>query len=392
MKTRGQKGKHGETDREILELIILNLPRYPDGLTKKQVYTTIEKNTGKDREGIKRRITELTRSKVLEGVFINKLVKGKNLFGVRISNLYDLSRLYIAMKAESSDFYNVKRYFIGEMRKYFTDFVDYLRLFRPLNLSWALHLSHPEVMVSNQWNFPHPVAKWCINYSETIEKDGVIFIMGNDDLTQDEEYYRIGEDGSLIEDNEKPDVRRTKYVYHPENYLDNGPERVKRLFRQIEQHLYFTRYVERFCAFLPLVYDFHNEANKIEDEYSNWLQPMYKESSDEALYDTVYEYQNMPETITSELGILFGTLKEIMDSFGVEGFDSYRDELPITGLLPYIRLHKDDHETYWEISRFDDIERSYEDAETDEKESAGNFPIKMQDTDTEKKKIDDWLI
>lgn len=395
MKTRGQKGKHGETDREILELVIMNLPRYPDGLTKKQIYTAMEKNTGKDREGIKKRITELTKNKVLEGVFINKPVAGRKLFGLKISNLYDLSRLYVALKPDLSDFYDeLQKYFINEVRLYFTDFVDYLRLFRPLNLSWRLPLSYPTVVISNQWNFPDPVAKWCINYSETISNEEGIFIMGNDELTQDEEYYRIDNDGNLIENYEKPAVRRTRYAYHPEDYPDSGPERVKRLFRQIAQHRFFGRYESFFCSTLPLVYEFQNETSKIEDEYSGWLHPMYVGVSEEALYNTMYEYQNMPESVTSRLGVFFSVLKEFLESLGVEDADSYKNEIPIGGFFPYIRLHKDDNQTYWEISRFEDFEgpRS-EYSETDGQEKPlKDFMTEKHDKKTEKKDIKDWLI
>ncbi len=381
MKTRGQKGKHGETDRQILELVILNLPRYPDGLTKKQICTTIEKNTGKDREGIKRRITELTKKRVLEGVFVCNNISGKKLYGLSISDLYDLSKLYVIASPELSDFPNeMEQYYIRETRQYFTDFVDYLRLFWPLK--------------GNEWGFPDTVIKWCLNYTEMKLVNDGLFLLGNDKLTQDEEYYRMDKEGHLIEENDRPYVIKSSYTYHPEEYPDYGPERIKRMFRQIEQDSLFRQYERFFSSFLRLVYEFQNETAKIEEENSKWIDPVFTCVVDEVLYDSVYEYINMPDSITSRLGIFFGTLKEVLEVIKVEGSESYINEIPITHFYPHIRLHKKANHAYWEISRFDDIDLLiYADSEHEENAEQEDVLRQVHEESAEhKKNIREWTL
>jgi len=449
VKSRGQKGKHGETDREILQLILLNLEHYPDGLTKKQIYEALEKITGKDREGIKRRITELTRS--LEGVFVCRNVLGKMRYGIKVSNLYDLSKLYVTLQPELSLFDSeIEGIFAKETERYFTDFVDYLRIF------W------PDPIAGNKWGFPKSIADWwrddipaeygsefaerCSGEEQVDElakylittktlipfrrplsletaftnriinnelhKAGVTADINNDKFTQTKEFFRIDEEGILIEDTEHPQVIRSSYRYHPEEFPDFGTERVKRIFRRIiEQPPSYIKEPEfdeltnkpvlpdrsnihilkRFCKYLPLVYDFHNELSKEEELSLRFIFPgnsMQSQINFTNLYSSV-----LPEHVASELLEFFEFLKGLLSHFSDEETTSFAERLPITTHNPRVRLQKRDHITYWEIYRFEDVNKTNPDQAQDEGKTVDDDGLDKPNGKLHRnKKFDAWII
>jgi hypothetical protein len=142
-RVRGQKGKHGETDREIIFALCYNmLMGYKDGLSVYELAKTVENATGKDRDGLRKRIAYLKREEsILHGILIKIPHSGsKTTLKIEISSLLDLARFYVFMeKLPEEGYEELYCNFIPHyLDKYITEVVDILQLWKPGDPNYGL--------------------------------------------------------------------------------------------------------------------------------------------------------------------------------------------------------------------------------------------------------------
>jgi len=254
---RGKKGRHGDTDRAIMLLVILRGESRPDGVPKKIIYEEIEKNIGIDREGVKRRIKELTRNPDIEGILEETIRGGRSYFRVNVSNLYDLSRLYVflmpALEASQAISSSTHEYFDRHMKAFFTDFIDYFRLWKPFDRGWGM----PHEFL----NKPLPPGK-----------------EPRFDFTEDEEVY-IQADGQIVSE-ELPGTyyaHRKTVVFHPEKYPNRGMEKIKWLLSHAIKGKGYSfispNFIDLFIDLLPAVKEVHEYFTEMENSHKDRVPP-----------------------------------------------------------------------------------------------------------------------
>jgi len=254
---RGKKGKHGDTDRAIILLVILRGESRPDGVPKKIIYEEIEKNTGIDREGVKRRIKELTRNPGIEGILEETIRGGRSYFRVNVSNLYDLSRLYVflmpAIEASQAISSSTREYFDRHMKAFFTDFIDYFRLWKPFDYEWGM----PPAFL-NEPRFPLP--------GEEVPDLSV---------PEDAEEVYIQADGQIVSEEIAGtyNAHRGVVVFHPEYYPDYGTEKIKRLLSQTINGAVYGFISPNFIDLLPAVKEAHEYFTEMENFHKDRVPP-----------------------------------------------------------------------------------------------------------------------
>ncbi|AAT42942.1 hypothetical protein [Picrophilus oshimae] len=141
VRSRGDKGKHGETDREIIFALCLNMiSGHGDGLSQFELSSIVEKNTNKEREGIRKRIAYLTSDKSPIYPLMKKLPpkEGKRKIVMEINNLLDVAKLYVFMEKSPELVSLLEEFFYENLRKYITDVVDILQLWDPGDPNYGL--------------------------------------------------------------------------------------------------------------------------------------------------------------------------------------------------------------------------------------------------------------
>jgi hypothetical protein len=250
VRDRGKKGRHGDTDRAIMLLVILRGESLPDGVPKRIIYEQIERNTGIDREGVKRRIKELTRNPAIQGILEETNRGGRSYFRVNVSNLYDLSRLYVflmpALEASRAISSSIREYFDRHMNAFFTDFVDYFRLWKPFDHEWGMppdFLIEPSLM---------PPGK-----------------------EEDLEAVYIQTDGQIVSE-ELPgtyNAHREAVVFHPEYYPVYGTEKIKWVLSQAIKGEGYSFISPDFIDLLPAVKEVHEYFTEMENFHKDRVPP-----------------------------------------------------------------------------------------------------------------------
>lgn len=147
VRERGEKGKHGETDREIVFTILHNQLKNPQGLTKKQIAVIMEKATNKDREGIRRRIANMIGDQSpLKGLIQIEPdnVHNKKYFKIRLKNLKDTARFYNFMlefmksKEDTLERQEIHNFVQEHYLAYEDQVIDYLYLWDPFYGRYAI--------------------------------------------------------------------------------------------------------------------------------------------------------------------------------------------------------------------------------------------------------------
>jgi len=254
---RGKKGKHGDTDRAIILMVILRGESRPDGVPKKIIYEEIEKNTGIDREGVKRRIKELTRNPDIEGILEETIRGGRSYFRVNVSNLYDLSRLYVfllpAIEASQAISSSTREYFDRHMKAFFTDFIDYFRLWKPFNHEWGM----PPAFL-NEPRFLLP--------GEEVPDLSV---------PEDAEEVYIQADGQIVSEEIAGtyNAHREAVVFHPEKYPNRGTEKIKWLLSQAIKGEGYSFISPNFIDLLPAVKEVHEYFTEMENFHKDRVPP-----------------------------------------------------------------------------------------------------------------------
>lgn len=142
-RARGQKGKHGETDREIIYGLCYNMREgYKDGLSVYELAKTVENATGKDRDGIRKRIAYLKSEKSpLNGILITVPHSGgKTTLKIEINSLLDLARFYVFMEKLPEDGYEELfcNFIPHYLKKYIAEVIDILQLWKPGDPNYGL--------------------------------------------------------------------------------------------------------------------------------------------------------------------------------------------------------------------------------------------------------------
>jgi hypothetical protein len=140
-RSKGEKGKHGETDREIVFTLCLNMiSGHDDGLSQFELSRIVEENTEKEREGIRKRIAYLTSDKSPVYPLMKKLPpkEGKRKIVMKINNLMDVARLYVFMEKSPELTSLLEDFFYENLAKYVTDVVDILQLWDPGDPKYGL--------------------------------------------------------------------------------------------------------------------------------------------------------------------------------------------------------------------------------------------------------------
>lgn len=147
VRERGEKGRHGETDREIVFTILHNQLKNPQGLTKKQIAVIMEKATNKDREGIRRRIANMIGDQSpLKGLIQIEPdnVHNKKYFKIRLKNLKDTARFYNFMldfmksKEDTLEKQEIHNFVQEHYLAYLDQVIDYLYLWDPFLGHYAI--------------------------------------------------------------------------------------------------------------------------------------------------------------------------------------------------------------------------------------------------------------
>ncbi len=146
---KGQRGKQGETDQQIVFTLLHNQPLKPDGLTKKEISVVIEKATSKDREGIRKRLDRLLsiENSPLKGMIHSNNRTGKTRYEIKARNLKDLARLYNFLHPDSNMMYVLEGHFLSDLYASINDVIDYLYLW---DLEDPLYGLPDELL--KQWN------------------------------------------------------------------------------------------------------------------------------------------------------------------------------------------------------------------------------------------------
>jgi len=250
VRDRGKKGRHGDTDRAIMLLVILRGESLPDGVPKRIIYEQIERNTGIDREGVKRRIKELTRNPAIQGILEETNRGGRSYFRVNVSNLYDLSRLYVflmpALEASRAISSSIREYFDRHMNAFFTDFVDYFRLWKPFDCDWGMppdFLNEPSLL---------PPGK-----------------------EEDLEAVYIQADGQIVSEEIAGtyNAYREALVFQPEYYPDHGTGKIKWLLLLAIKGEGYNFIRPNLIDLLPAVKEVHEYFTEMENFHKDYVPP-----------------------------------------------------------------------------------------------------------------------
>jgi hypothetical protein len=138
---RGEKGKNGETERQIIFAILNNQIKNGRGLTKKQVAELVESVTKKDRDGIRKKVAKiLGPESPLKSMLQIEEHEMKKFVSLRPRNLKDVAILHNFLKPDKEilDLSEVQQ-FIGDIFLIFIEeIVDFLYLWDPLDPVYGL--------------------------------------------------------------------------------------------------------------------------------------------------------------------------------------------------------------------------------------------------------------
>ena len=138
---RGEKGKHGETDRQIVFAILHNQLRDPKGLTKKQIAEVVQAATKKDQDGVRKRVAHMLGDQSpLRQMLQMENVDLKHFYKFNLRNIKDAAVLYNFMH-RGGDFSGEEEFddYISEnLLAYEEDLIDYLYLWDPLDPVYGL--------------------------------------------------------------------------------------------------------------------------------------------------------------------------------------------------------------------------------------------------------------
>jgi len=337
---RGKKGKHGDTDRAIMLLVILRGESLPDGVPKKTIYEEIEKNTGIDREGVKRRIKELTRNPAVQGILTETNRGGQSYFQVNVSNLYDLSRLYVflmpALEASQAISSATWEYFDRKTEAFFTDFIDYFRLWKPFNHEWGMppaFLNEPRLLLPGE---------------EVPDLS----------VPEDAEEVYIQADGQIVSEKIADTYKayRKAFVFHPEYYPDHGTEKIKWMLSRaikVEVYSFITGYrliSSNLIDFLPAVKEVHEYFTDMENAHKDYM-PIVMLGS---LYEYPYEC-GVPlsaidnDVVKAAIFSFIEILKALWRLFPELG--DYLMTIENMSYNPYVRMIRSGNATTWAFDR-----------------------------------------
>jgi len=352
VRDRGKKGRHGDTDRAIMLLVILRGESRPDGVPKKIIYEEIEKNIGIDREGVKRRIKELTRNPDIEGILEETIRGGRSYFRVNVSNLYDLSRLYVflmpALEASRAISSSTREYFDRHMNAFFADFIDYFRLWNPFDNYWGMPL---EIL-----NAP-----------------------------EDAEEVYIQADGQIVSEKIAGTHKayREAYVFHPEYYPEHGTEKIKRLLSQAikgPDYSSITGYSfigTNFIDLLPAVKEAHDYFTEIENDSKDYVPPEVMDYLEDYPYECgVPPYASGNDVVKAAV---FSFVEKLRELSLLPELDDYLLTLEHMSYNPYVRMIRNGNATTWAFCRLYEAyeeERDSDDAGADKPIDAANGAVK----------------
>lgn len=138
---RGEKGKHGETDRQIVFAILHNQFRNPRGLTKKQIAEVVQAATKKDQDGVRKRVAHMLGDQSpLKQMLQMENVDLKHFYKFNLRNIKDAAVLYNFMH-RGGDFLGDEEFdtYISEnLLAYEEDLIDYLYLWNPYDQVYGL--------------------------------------------------------------------------------------------------------------------------------------------------------------------------------------------------------------------------------------------------------------
>ena len=138
---RGEKGKHGETDRQIVFVILHNQLRDPRGLTKKQIAEVVQAATKKDQDGVRKRVAHMLGDQSpLKQMLQMENVELKHFYKFNLRNIKDAAILYNFMH-RGGDFLGKEEFdtYISEnLLAYEEDLIDYLYLWDPYDPIYGL--------------------------------------------------------------------------------------------------------------------------------------------------------------------------------------------------------------------------------------------------------------
>jgi len=342
---RGKKGKHGDTDRAIMLLVILRGESRPDGVPRRIISEEIEKNIGIDREGVKRRITELTRNPAIQGILKETNKGGRSYFQVNVSNLYDLSRLYVflmpALEASRAISSSTREYFDRHMKAFFTDFIDYFRLWKPFDYDWGM----PQEFLDEPSLLPPGMEPYEVVY---IQADGSVL---SEEIADTYNAYREA------------------FVFHPEYYPDYGTEKIKRLLSRAIEGAGYSFISSNLIDLLPAVKEVHDYFTETENANKDYVPP-----------DKMYDLEEYPDECDVPLSAIDNdVVKAAVFSF-IEKLQKLSRLFPELGdylktienmsYNPYVRMNRNGNATTWAFDRL------YVDAEEADSYFAGaNKPI-----------------
>jgi len=381
---RGKKGKHGDTDRAIILMVILRGESRPDGVPKKIIYEEIERNTGIDREGVKRRIKELTRNPDIEGILEETTRGGRSYFRVNVSNLYDLSRLYVfllpAIEASHAISSSIREYFDRHMNAFFTDFVDYFRLWKPFDCRWGMP---PE---SSTEPLP-PGEEPCLVVSEDAE---VVYVQADGRIVSEEIAGACN-------------AYREAVVFHPEYCSKHGTEKIKRLLSRAIEGAGYGFISPNLIDLLPAVKEAHEYFTEMENFHKDYVPPTMmdylEEDRLEHLSASFLDGCDVPEMIgpleeyptdcdvpLSALGndivkaAVFSFIEKLHElSKLFPELDDYLKTIENMSYNPYVRMIRHGNTTTWAFYRLygaDAEERDSDDARASKPIDAANEAVK----------------
>ena len=138
---RGEKGKHGETDRQIVFAILHNQLRDPKGLTKKQIAEVVQAATKKDQDGVRKRVAHILGDQSpLKQMLQMENVELKHFYKFNLRNIKDAAILYNFMH-QGGNFSGEEEFdaYISEnLLAYEEDLIDYLYLWDPFDHVYGL--------------------------------------------------------------------------------------------------------------------------------------------------------------------------------------------------------------------------------------------------------------
>jgi hypothetical protein len=140
-RAKGEKDKHGETDREIIFALCYNVMRgNVSGLSKTQLSKIVENATGKDRDGIRKRLDSLTgvKSSLNSILIVMPPENGIKKLKIEINGLLDLAKFSIFMEKSPELLEYLDPFVWGNLRKYITEVVDILQLWKPDDPNYGL--------------------------------------------------------------------------------------------------------------------------------------------------------------------------------------------------------------------------------------------------------------